>query len=136
MRLSIRNIVKNCYPTVTERADDWLIDEMIRASNDPGVLVVLESIFSFDLSIPLNYLLQGFKGRVLIVQGMKDPISDSTSKLAMIREYCAGVVFREIDAGHCPHDEQPGVVNSIICEWIVTVESKTAFTLRSLSSYI
>ncbi|KAJ4952973.1 hypothetical protein NE237_029805 [Protea cynaroides] len=51
-----------------ERVDDWLIDEMIRASCDPGVLLVLESIFNFNLVIPLNYLLQSFGGKVIIVQ--------------------------------------------------------------------
>lgn len=37
-------------------------------SYDPGVTVVLESIFSFDLSIPLNYLLEGYEEKVLILQ--------------------------------------------------------------------
>ncbi|XP_007038428.2 PREDICTED: uncharacterized protein LOC18605386 [Theobroma cacao] len=124
LKLNIRNIVKNFYPTKTKRADDWLINEMLRASYDPGVLVVLESIFSLDLSIPLNFLLQGYEEKVLIVQGMKDPLSDSKAKLAMLKEHCAGLVIRELDAGHCPHDEQPEKVNSIICEWIVGVERK------------
>uniref|UniRef100_A0A5B7B6X5 AB hydrolase-1 domain-containing protein n=1 Tax=Davidia involucrata TaxID=16924 RepID=A0A5B7B6X5_DAVIN len=124
LRLRIRNIVKNCYPTKPERADDQLINEMIRSSCDPGVVVVLESIFSFNLSIPLNYLLEGFEGKVLVVQGMRDPLSDSRSKLAMLKEHCKRIVTRELDAGHCPHDEQPEEVNSIIQEWVVTMESK------------
>ncbi|GAY41366.1 hypothetical protein CUMW_058900 [Citrus unshiu] len=124
LRLNISNFVKQCYPTRRERADDWLISEMLRASYDPGVLVVLESIFSFNLSLPLNYLLEGFKEKVLIIQGIKDPISDSKSKVAMLKEHCAGIVIRELDAGHCPHDEKPEEVNSIISEWIVTIESK------------
>lgn len=28
------------------------------------------------------------------------------------------------DSGHCPHDEVPELVNSILCEWIVEVEDK------------
>ncbi|KDP22400.1 hypothetical protein JCGZ_26231 [Jatropha curcas] len=124
LRLNIRTIVNNCYPTKTERADDWLINEMLRASFDPGVLVVLESIFSFNLSLPLNYLLEAFKEKVLIIQGMKDPISNSKSKVSMFKEHCPGFAIRELDAGHCPHDEKPEEVNTIICEWIVTAESK------------
>ncbi|KAJ4828411.1 hypothetical protein Tsubulata_022863 [Turnera subulata] len=124
LRLNLKSIVRNCYPTKSERADDWLMDEMLRASYDPGVLIVLESIFSFDLSLPLNYLLEGFEQKVLIIQGMKDPISNSQTKVAMLKEHCAGVMVREVNAGHCPHDEQPEVVNSLICEWLVTVESK------------
>lgn len=30
---------------------------------------------------------------------MKDPISDSRSKLAMFREHCEGIIIKELDAG-------------------------------------
>ncbi|XP_028247592.1 uncharacterized protein LOC114425050 isoform X1 [Glycine soja] len=123
LRLRTQELLKKCYPTRVERADDFLISEMLRASYDPGVLVVLESIFSFNLSIPLNFLLEDVKEKVLIIQGMKDPISDSNSKVAMLKEHCDGVMIKELDAGHCPHDEVPERVNTIICEWILGVES-------------
>eukprot|EP00262_Sarcandra_glabra_P019728 TRINITY_DN757_c0_g1_i1.p1 TRINITY_DN757_c0_g1~~TRINITY_DN757_c0_g1_i1.p1 ORF type:complete len:710 (+),score=119.17 TRINITY_DN757_c0_g1_i1:141-2270(+) len=124
LRLRAGNILKNCYPTNTERADDWLINEILRASYDPGVLVVLESVFNFNLSIPLNYLLDLFGGKVMIIQGMRDPLSKSKLRLAMFREHCSEVTIRELDAGHCPHDELPEEVNSIICGWTSAIESK------------
>lgn len=99
LRLRIKNIVKNCYPTKVERADDQIIDEMLRASYDPGVVVVLESVFTFDLSVPLNYLLKDFSNRVLAIQGMKDPISNSKSKIALFKEHFRGIVIKELDAG-------------------------------------
>ncbi|CAK8575378.1 unnamed protein product [Lathyrus sativus] len=123
LRLRIQELVKQCYPTKIERADDWLINEMLRASYDPGVPVVLESIFSFNLSIPLNYLLEDVKEKVIVIQGMKDPISDSNATVAMLKEHCDSVIIKKIDAGHCPHDEVPELVNSIICDWIRRVES-------------
>ncbi|KAH6761249.1 DNA photolyase [Perilla frutescens var. frutescens] len=126
LRFNIRNILRSFYPTEAGRADDWLINEMVRASYDPGVIFVLESIFSFDLSLPLNYLLEGFEKRILVVQGMKDPLSDSRLTLAMFREHCRGVAIKEIDAGHCPHDELPNEVNSIITDWVATLERETS----------
>ncbi|PKI54488.1 hypothetical protein CRG98_025002 [Punica granatum] len=125
LRSTLRNIVRNCYPAKPERADEWLIGEMLRASHDPGVSVVLESIFSFNLSIPLNYILQGLYERVLVIQGMKDPLSDSKTKLAMLREHCPGIMIRKLDAGHCPHDECPEEVNPIVCDWIMLIESRS-----------
>lgn len=98
----------------------------LQQSDDPGVLIVLESVFDFSLSLPLNYLLESFGGKVLIIQvrckqkfsfrwtngyletvctcfcinqGMKDPLSKSKQKLAMLRENCNSVVIRELDAG-------------------------------------
>ena len=32
-------------------------------------------------------------------QGMKDPTTDSKSKLAMFKEHCTGVEIKELDAG-------------------------------------
>ncbi|MCL7036961.1 hypothetical protein MKW94_002684 [Papaver nudicaule] len=124
LKLSVGSIVKNCYPTNKGRADDWLINEMLRASNDPGVLVVLESIFKFNLSIPLNYLLEPFEGKVLIIQGMRDPLSKSSFILSMFKRHCTGIEIKELDAGHCPHDERPEEVNSFICEWVQSFERK------------
>ncbi|KAK9059664.1 hypothetical protein SSX86_020368 [Deinandra increscens subsp. villosa] len=124
LRLSFRNLVKRCYPTKTDRADEGLLNEMVRASYDPGVLVVLESIFTFDPSIPLNYLLKGFKERVLVIQGMKDPISDSKTKISVIKKHFKDIAFKELDAGHCPHDEVPEEVNAIIREWVVNIEGR------------
>lgn len=31
---------------------------------------------------------------------MKDPLSDSMSNLAKLREHCKGIVIRELDAGN------------------------------------
>ncbi|KAL3645222.1 hypothetical protein CASFOL_010402 [Castilleja foliolosa] len=126
LRFNISNILKGFYPTKTNRADEWLINEMIRASQDPGVIFVLESIFTFDLSLPLNYLLEGFEKKILVIQGMKDPLSNNKSKLTMFREHFKGITVKEIDAGHCPHDELPNEVNSIIKEWVVNLESEVS----------
>ncbi|XP_051138148.1 uncharacterized protein LOC127256275 [Andrographis paniculata] len=124
LRFSIKNTLRSFYPTKPDRADDQLVQEMIRASYDPGVIFVLESIFSFDLSLPLNVLLEGFEKRILLVQGMNDPLRDSKSLLSMFREHCRGATIKEINAGHCPHDELPNEVNSIIEEWVLNIESQ------------
>ncbi|KVF77126.1 DNA photolyase, N-terminal [Cynara cardunculus var. scolymus] len=128
LRLSFRNLVKRCYPIKTDRADEGLLNEM---SYDPGVLVVLESIFTFDPSIPLNYLLKGFEQKVLVIQGMRDPISDSKTKVSVVKRHFEEIIIKELDAGHCPHDEVPEEVNSIIREWVVNIESRHTILERT-----
>lgn len=117
------SILRKCYPTNTDRVDDWLIGDILRASYDPGVPIVLESILNFNLSIPLNYLIDSFGGKVLIIQGMRDPLYKSKLFLSMLREHCIRVTINELDAGHCPHDELPAEVNSILSEWTRSTES-------------
>ncbi|RIA04368.1 hypothetical protein BRARA_K01402 [Brassica rapa] len=123
LRFNVKKLLKDCYPVKPERADEFLITEMLRASQDPGVVMVLESIFGFDLSLPLNYLLKGFEERTLVIQGMKDPISDPRKKVALLKEFCPGMEIKKVNAGHCPHDEIPEEVNHIICEWIAKVDN-------------
>ncbi|CAD5187578.1 unnamed protein product [Musa acuminata subsp. malaccensis] len=123
LRSTAGKFIEKCYPTNVERVDGWLLGEILRASFDPGAAIVMESIVSFDLSIPLNYLLGSFGGEVLIIQGMKDPLTKSKAFLSMVREHCNKVTVSELDAGHCPHDEVPQKVNSTLREWITRVES-------------
>ncbi|KAL0891016.1 hypothetical protein Bca101_014999 [Brassica carinata] len=132
LRFNVKKLLKDCYPVKPERADEFLVTEMLRASQDPGVVMVLESIFGFDLSLPLNYLLKGFEEKTLIIQGMKDPISDPQKKVALLREFCPAMEIKKVNAGHCPHDEIPEEVNHIICEWIATVDNDEQQALKSL----
>lgn len=132
LRFNVKKLLKDCYPVKPERADEFLITEMLRASQDPGVVMVLESIFGFDLSLPLNYLLKGFEEKTLVIQGMKDPISDPQKKVALLKEFCPAMEIKKVNAGHCPHDEIPEEVNHIICEWIAKVDNDEQQSLKSL----
>ncbi|XP_052168116.1 uncharacterized protein LOC127784786 isoform X1 [Oryza glaberrima] len=74
LRSRAGGILKEYYPTRTERVDKPLVDEIIRASYDPGAATVIESVFNFNLSIPLNFLLDSFSGKILIVQVFSDSL--------------------------------------------------------------
>ncbi|KAG7541535.1 Cryptochrome/photolyase N-terminal domain superfamily [Arabidopsis thaliana x Arabidopsis arenosa] len=136
LQFNVNKLLKDCYPVKPARADDFLVTEMLRASRDPGVIMVLESIFGFDLSLPLNYLLKGFEEKTLVIQGMKDPISDPKKKVALLKEICPAMVIKQVNAGHCPHDEIPEEVNPIICEWIVKATSDDQELKASSSQHI
>ncbi|CAM0952618.1 unnamed protein product [Alopecurus aequalis] len=124
LRSRAGSILKDYYPTRTERVDKTLVDEIIRASYDPGATTVIESIFNFNLSIPLNFLFDSFGGNILVIQGMKDPLTKSESFVSMLREHCSKVHIRELNAGHAPHDEVPDQVNSLLSEWMKVKETE------------
>lgn len=124
LRSRAGGILKKYYPTRTERVDKPLVEEIIRASYDPGATTVIESIFNFNLSIPLNFLFDSFGGNILVIQGMKDPLIKSESFVSMLREHCSKVQIRELNAGHAPHDEVPDEVNSLLSEWMKVNETE------------
>lgn len=47
----------------------------------------------------MDFDLSKCKLLILLKQGIKDPLCDSKTKLAMLREHCRGIVTKEIDAG-------------------------------------
>ncbi|KAJ1290557.1 hypothetical protein BS78_02G253300 [Paspalum vaginatum] len=122
LRSRAEGILKEYYPTRTERVDKPLVHQIIRASYDPGAATVLESIFNFNLSIPLNFLFDSFGGKILVIQGMKDPLTKSEVFVTILREHCSKVQIRELNAGHAPHDEVPEEVNTLLCKWIEQIE--------------
>lgn len=87
-------------------------------------MVILESLFRFDASTPVNYVLKRLEEKVAIIHGMKDQISDSKTKVNLVKKHLKEIVIKELDAGPCPHDEVPKEVNSIIQEWVVNVENR------------
>uniref|UniRef100_A0A0E0IMT0 Photolyase/cryptochrome alpha/beta domain-containing protein n=1 Tax=Oryza nivara TaxID=4536 RepID=A0A0E0IMT0_ORYNI len=111
-----------------------ILKEYYPTSYDPGAATVIESIFSFNLSIPLNFLFDSFGGKILIVQGMKDPLTKSKSFVSMLREHCSKVHIRELDAGHAPHDEVPDEVQAGLIFTEEEVEYRVRNVLASVES--
>lgn len=122
LKAMAKRMLKKFYPTNPERADEWLLGEILRASYDPNTVAVLESIVDLKLSLPINYLLDSYNKKVLLIQGNKDPLFQSKRTASFLKQQCNTVVLEDVNAGHCPHDEIPNEVNSIINGWIKQIE--------------
>ena len=67
---------------------------------------------------PLNYLINDlFKGKVLVLQGVLDPLNDATKRAEQIVAACPQAQLQMLQAGHCPHDEKPEEVNAGIAKF-------------------
>ncbi|KAJ7515707.1 hypothetical protein O6H91_22G024300 [Diphasiastrum complanatum] len=121
LQTQCRDTLKKCYPINSSRADDWLLREVLRASYDPGAIAVLESLFYLRAPLPLNFFLDRYDAKVLVIQGAKDPLQNSLQKANMLKAYCKNVSVALVNSGHCPHDEIPEEVNGIIYNWLATV---------------
>ncbi|KAH9320519.1 hypothetical protein KI387_015158, partial [Taxus chinensis] len=129
LRIMAGRLLKKYYPINPERADEWLLGEISRASYDPNSVVVMESIIDLKLSLPINYLLDSYNKKVLLIQGEKDPLYQSKLRSTMLKQQCDNIVVRSVDAGHCPHDEIPDEVNSIIDNWVKQIEESGNSTI-------
>lgn len=115
LEADIENQLQRLYPTRPENADAWLGREIRRASKDPQALGVFRSVFYLPSPRPLNYLINElYGGPVLVLQGALDPLNDATSRARQITQACPAAQCVLLQAGHCPHDEVPDLVNAEI----------------------
>eukprot|EP00271_Cylindrocystis_brebissonii_P017141 TRINITY_DN4325_c0_g1_i3.p1 TRINITY_DN4325_c0_g1~~TRINITY_DN4325_c0_g1_i3.p1 ORF type:complete len:748 (-),score=158.32 TRINITY_DN4325_c0_g1_i3:21-2264(-) len=92
-------ILRRCYPKVPARADKALVDEIIRASRDPGAPGVVESVFYLPKQRPLTFLLNSYGGPVLVVQGRYDPLNDADKRAKLIKGGYPAAHVRLVEAG-------------------------------------
>jgi pimeloyl-ACP methyl ester carboxylesterase len=65
----------------------------------------------------LDELLQTLKRPLLLLWGEADPWMTPT-KAQRFQQFYPEASLEWVDAGHCPHDERPEVVNPAIDLWI------------------
>lgn len=83
---------------------------------------VLKSGFYLPPARPLPYMLNTlFKGPVLIVQGVLDPLNNSAGRADSLEAAITNSKKVCIDAGHCPHDEVPEKVNAAIMDFSASI---------------
>jgi len=59
----------------------------------------------------------------LHVSGMQDPLSNAVARANGLRDACNNVEVQLLDAGHCPHDEVPHLVNEGLLKFMNKVTS-------------
>ncbi|TAE56025.1 MAG: alpha/beta fold hydrolase [Nostocales cyanobacterium] len=100
---------------------DELVDLLYTPSCDPGAQKVFASILTAPPGPEPAELLPQVKSPLLVIWGANDPWTPITG--AKIYEE-AGKNGQDIqivpipNAGHCPHDEVPDIVNTAIINWL------------------
>jgi len=103
-----------------EAVTDELVDLLYAPSCDPGSQQVFASILAAPPGPTLAELLPKVKRPLLIIWGADDPWTPISG--AKIFEQSRGNQPIQMipipNAGHCPHDERPEVVNPLILNWL------------------
>jgi pimeloyl-ACP methyl ester carboxylesterase len=116
----IRSTLKKVYldqSAVTEQ----LVEEIYRPSCDEGAAQVFASVFSTPQGKKVDQLLQAMNCPLLMIWGEGDPWMNSRARGAKFREFYPSLIEHYINAGHCPHDENPEVVNGLMRSWCIAI---------------
>ena len=100
---------------------DQLIEDIYRPSCDVGAAAVFNSVFKTPQGEKVDVLLSQMTCPLLILWGEKDPWIKARDRGNKFREYYPQLKEYYLDAGHCPHDEIPEQVNTLISEWVSSI---------------
>ncbi len=117
---SIRNSLYQVYPR-REAVTDELIDIIYQPACDPGAQQVFAAILTAPAGPTPASLLDRVTKPLLILWGENDPWTPIKGAEVYQELAAAGKPVRVIsipNAGHCPHDEYPEVVNPAILQWL------------------
>lgn len=119
-KANIRKSLYQVYPR-REAVTDELIDIIYQPACDPGAQQVFASILTAPAGPTPESLLPQVQQPLLVLWGAKDPwtpIKGATVYQELAAEGREIKVVSIPNAGHCPHDEYPEVVNPAILEWL------------------
>lgn len=103
---------------------DELVEILYRPSCDPGAQKVFASILTAPPGTPPQELLPNLKSPLLVLWGEDDPWTpiEGAKIYQKLANTNSNVDFYPItQAGHCPHDEKPEIVNGLILDWLQRV---------------
>jgi pimeloyl-ACP methyl ester carboxylesterase len=101
---------------------DQLVEEIYRPSCDPGAAEVFASVFSTPQGEKVDVLLKQLTCPLLMLWGEADPWMNARVRSLQFREYCPQLQEYFLRAGHCPHDEVPEEVNSLLRSWVLSYQ--------------
>lgn len=116
----IRNTLKQVYFT-PEAITEELVDLLYTPSCDPGAQQVFASVLTAPPGASPGELLPQVQCPLLILWGEQDPWTPiAGAKIYQdLVDTRDNVTFQPIpQAGHCPHDEKPAIVNPLIIDWL------------------
>ena len=104
-----------------KNVDDFLIESIRNPSLDLGAFNVFRSVFnpSGPQGEPLDKLFEKLTSPLLLLWGNKDPWMNTPKKRGLYQKFTPANTKEVIlEAGHCPHDEVPELVNNEIINWV------------------
>lgn len=120
----IRSALKKIYANVDYVTED-LVSSFVLPTHDPGAGKVLYRLVKGrtqnDFSPSTHALIRHLKLPVLMLWGTQDRIIPIAWGRELAETYANLRLVEVPMAGHCPYDEQAGVVNEAIAHWIETI---------------
>lgn len=120
-RSAIRKTLTKVYFN-QDAITDELVEEIYQPALEKGAFQAFSAMFSSPPGEPIDHLLQQMNCPLLLLWGAKDPWSRIESRSPKFRQHYPELEEAFLEAGHCPHDEIPAIVNQQIQNWVTQLQ--------------
>ncbi|XP_031114767.1 pheophytinase, chloroplastic isoform X2 [Ipomoea triloba] len=131
----IESVLKSVYIN-SSNVDNYLIDSITRPAADPNAGEVYYRLMTRFMSNQRKYTLDAVLSELscplLLLWGDLDPWV-GPAKANRIKEFYPNTSLVNLQAGHCPHDEVPELVNKALLDWLSTL-NPSAPSLQEVGS--
>jgi pimeloyl-ACP methyl ester carboxylesterase len=114
---TIRRTLNQVYIDKTN-VDEALVEAIRLPSLDPGAFGVFRTVFDIPSGQPLDELFAALEAPLLLLWGIRDPWINAAGRRAQFQRHAPTATEVVLEAGHCPHDEVPELVNRALLDWM------------------
>lgn len=119
----IRKTLESVYLDKTA-VTDQLVEDIYRPSCDTGAAKVFAAVFKATQGEKNDILLKQMTCPLLMIWGEGDPWIRARERGNQFRLHYPQLTEYYLQAGHCPHDEVPDQVNTLVQDWILRTQIK------------
>ncbi|XP_050128056.1 pheophytinase, chloroplastic-like [Malus sylvestris] len=124
----VESVLKSVYKN-TANVDDYLVESIIMPAADPNAGEVYYRLMTRFMTNQTKYTLDSVLSKLscplLLVWGDLDPWV-GPAKANSIKAFYPNTTLVNLQAGHCPHDEVPELVNTALLDWLSTSPLKAS----------
>ncbi|NJN31983.1 MAG: alpha/beta fold hydrolase [Synechococcales cyanobacterium RM1_1_8] len=117
-RSAIRKTLTRVYFN-QDAITDQLVEEIYQPALDQGSFQAFSAMFSGAPGEPIDALLAQLNCPLLLLWGSKDPWGRVERRSPKFRRYYPQLEEVFLEAGHCPQDEIPAIVNQHLRDWVL-----------------
>jgi pimeloyl-ACP methyl ester carboxylesterase len=122
----IKQLMKRLYPVFPDRIDEFIIQSIYSAASSKNASEVFYKIMMENIVNPSVFIedilrgLQDTRVPMLVIYGEKDEWIRPDSTRKHLTNY-SRMEWISVDAGHCPQDEIPDRINSLVLDFAAKI---------------
>ncbi|MEM9483819.1 MAG: alpha/beta fold hydrolase [Cyanobacteria bacterium P01_F01_bin.116] len=114
----IRKTLKQVYVN-QDAVTEELIENIYRPATEREAPAAFAALFKAPRGEQVDVLLSQLERPLLLLWGTKDPWMNCEERSELFRKYYDNIEEHFLEAGHCPHDDRPELVNPCITNWVL-----------------